>query len=131
MADLSIIEIIQEQAERLINAMRDRGVSLSYDEKSVEWLDGYIEELRQSNLRPETREVLFKSFSSFLGECIRHEYGGQWKEIEGQWGIQLPDSDFIFSPFSKVKKQFVFGSEEESILSFYKIIPALRDNPPS
>ena len=100
MADLSMMELIRDQAERLIKAMRGRGVSLSYDEKSVEWLDGYIEELRQSNLRPETREVLFQSFSCFLGECIRHRYGGQWSEMEGQWGIQLPGSDSIFNPFS-------------------------------
>jgi hypothetical protein len=127
MSDSSVVNIIQEQANLLIDAMRQQGVALSYDEKSVEWLDACIETLRHENIRPETRNVLLKSFSCFYGECIRQRCGGQWMEMDGQWGIQLTGSRYVFSPFAKVKQQFESGTEAESVLAFYGLIPFLRD----
>lgn len=71
---------------------------------------------------------LTTSIGSFLGECIIANYGGQWRESEGSWGVffsERNDRSAAF-PFNKVRKQLLNGADD-SILSFYDVIPIVFD----
>ncbi|MGO9311904.1 MAG: hypothetical protein ACLQBD_24145 [Syntrophobacteraceae bacterium] len=113
-------ESIKYNAELVIKQMKDLlGVTLSYDEESVEWLDNYIVGIR-GDLSREVMGHLVSLLGSFFGECIRRRYGGEWRQTEGQWAIVFDDRNAIF-PFAKMSKHF--QGEDESILGMYRTIP--------
>ena len=126
MADLSPLEMIQRNAALVIETAREQfGVTLHYDQESVEWLDEYIERLRQQNYPAEDIAMLINVFGSFVGECIRHQFGGAWEEDQGSWLIRFDANNAAF-PFNKVGKQFERGSSSgNSIAGFYTSIPRL------
>ncbi|HLM01059.1 MAG TPA: hypothetical protein VK400_08370 [Pyrinomonadaceae bacterium] len=99
--------------------------NLAYDEESVAWLDGYIERNRL-NWDAQTGEKLANILGSFLGECIRLNFGGEWQMTEYGLGIAFSDGNVTF-PFTKIRKQIRNGSED-SIADFYKSIPILFKN---
>lgn len=68
---------------------------------------------------------------SFLGECIRRNYGGKWTQFDGQWAVAFNERNAAF-PFNKLGKQFQNGHEGgDSIISFYTGVPAVfKLNPP-
>lgn len=99
--------------------------SLAYDEESVKWLDGYIERNRR-DWDEQSGEKLVNVLGSFLGECIRLNYGGEWQTTEYGPGIAFSDGNVTF-PFNKIRKQIQNGSED-SIASFYATIPILFKN---
>ena len=119
---------IKGLAQNLISTVSEKlGVHLKYDRPSVEWLDGYINRVRLS-LDESSIDGIATSIGSFLGECIIANYGGQWRESEGTWGVFFSDRDdrnAVF-PFNKVRKQLLNGAED-SILSFYEVIPVVFD----
>lgn len=100
----------------------NNGVVLDYDEDSVVWLDGYIEHNRRNWDAPMT-EKLASVLGSFLGECIRRNFGGEWKETENGLGVEVTENNVAF-PFNKIKKQIQNGSDD-SIASFYQTIPII------
>ena len=113
-------EAIRHNAELVIKQMKDRfGVTLSYDEESVAWLDDYIAGIRNV-LSRDIRDNLIDVFGSFFGECIRHRYGGVWMQTENGWAILFDDNNAVF-PFAKMSKHF--DEEGESILGLYTSIP--------
>lgn len=99
---------------------QNNGVDLSFDEDSVKWLDGYIER-NGKNWDEQTKERLSGVLGSFLGECIRLNFGGEWKMTEYGLGIVFDDGNAAY-PFNKIRKQIDNG-EEDSIASFYSTIP--------
>lgn len=124
MAEISPLEMIQRNAELVIATARQQfSETLHYDQASVEWLDGYIERLRQQKYAEDDIDKLINVFGSFLGECVRHEYGGEWSDEQGNWIIRFDAKNAAF-PFNKVLKQFKNGSKAgDSIASFYANIP--------
>ncbi len=127
MSELSPVEKIQRNAELVIETMREQGVDLDYDQKSVEWLDGYIERQRQQNPNHESNIYgLSNTLGSFLGECIRRQFGGEWAQSEYGWAIAFDEKNACF-PFNKVEKQLRNGAVD-SIAGFYGSIPALYGN---
>lgn len=120
---------IYENAVRVIEgcaSLSGLGSRFGYNRESVEWLDGYIDRLRDSGKFKEEEQLknLTVSFGCFLGECIKAAYGGAWREHNGAWGVFFKDSSGAF-PFSKVRKQLENGSEFHSILSFYDVLPRI------
>ncbi|MDQ3753879.1 MAG: hypothetical protein M3371_04015 [Acidobacteriota bacterium] len=117
-------EQIKDLAQNLTSTLSEMlGVNLKYDRASVEWLSGYIERIRL-NLDESSIDGLTNSIGSFLGECVIANYGGEWRESEGTWGIFFSgrnDRSAAF-PFNKVRKQLLNGAED-SILSFYDVLP--------
>lgn len=97
-------------------------VRLEFDAPSVEWLDGYIERNR-ANWSGAAAEQLSGVLGSFLGECIRAEYGGEWRETENGLAVAFSDGNAAF-PFNKIRKQIENGGED-SIASFYNSIAVL------
>src|SRR5579871_2075820 len=111
MAELTPLDMIQLNAKLVIDSTyKQFGVTLSYDAESVEWLDEYIERLRAQNYPDDDIDKLINVFGSYLGECIRHEYGGEWADEQGNWVIRFDAQNAAF-PFSKVLKQFKSGSD--------------------
>ncbi len=119
-------EQIEANAEMVIQQLRPlSGIEFGYNRESVEWLEGYIERLRQSNgLQDEaTREKLTSVFGSYLGECIVRCYGGRWEQREGVWCIAFDSRNAAF-PFAKVAKQMQNGLED-GMGSFFTLIPVV------
>jgi hypothetical protein len=100
-----------------------RGQDFGYTQDSVEWLEGYIERLRNSGEfdSAESKNRLTSVFGSFLGECIVRCYDGKWTQHDGVWCVAFSDGDMAF-PFAKVAKQFDNGFVD-GISSFFRAIP--------
>jgi hypothetical protein len=99
------------------------GARFGYNRESVEWVEAFIERQRvRPEFKAETQARMVQVLGSFLGECIIHTYGGEWREKDGDWGVFFDASNAAF-PFSKVGKQFDNGMESgDSILSFFDAI---------
>lgn len=105
----------------IVTVAQDSGVELSFDRASVAWTDEFIERLRYG-IDETLIDGLSVSIGAFLGECIRASYGGEWRQSEdGSWGVYFDDMNAAY-PFAKVQKQLKNG-KEDSILSFYEVIP--------
>ena len=119
-------EAIQQNAEVVVKQFASQlDVELGYNLDSVKWLDGYIERIRME-IKEKTRDKLINIFGSFLGECLKKEFGGNWTFSENGFGIEFPDKTTAF-PFNKVEKQFLNGSGD-SIYSFFTAIPFIMVN---
>lgn len=116
-------ENIRLNADLVVKTLgENNGVNLAFDEESVKWLDGYIERNRK-NWDEQTMEKLSGVLGSFLGECIRLNFGGEWKMDEYGLGIFFSEGNVAY-PFHKIKKQMING-EGDSIASFYATIPII------
>jgi hypothetical protein len=119
--DFATEHLIRENAELVINTCKQQmNVTLAYNEKSVAWVDDYIERNRKT-LSENQVEALINVIGSFLGECIQRNYGGIWSQRDEGLAICFDSKNCVF-PFNKVEKQFINGSED-SISSFYTLIP--------
>ena len=121
-----IEQSIRANAELVLQELRQlSGIHFGYTKEAVEWLEGYIERLRNSGQFDDvkTRGKLTSMFGSFLGECVIRCYGGEWKQHEGRWGVAFKDGDMAF-PFAKVAKQFENGGLD-GISSFFRVIPTI------
>ena len=112
------LEAIKANAELVLKAFNEQ--NLTYDEESVAWLDGYIERNRH-DWDEQKAEKLVNVLGSFVGECIRLNYGGEWQIMENGLGVKFSDGNAAF-PFNKIRKQILNGSGD-SIVSFYTMIP--------
>ena len=118
-------EKLHANAELVRTVAKERlGVDVGYDEAGVRWLDGYISRQHES-ASDELKAKLVNTLGSFLGECVRHTYGGQWtsEAQSGYWLVQLSPGNCLY-PFSKVHKQLQNGADD-SVLLFFTAIPAL------
>ena len=101
------------------------GVDFGYTQEAVEWLEGYIERLRNSGEfdTVEMKNKLTSVFGSFLGECVVRSYGGVWTQYDGEWCVAFSAGDMAF-PFAKVAKQLDNGVTD-GISSFFRSIPII------
>ena len=114
-------ENIRKNAELVIMVMgSENDVELGLNAESVEWVDGFIERQRVGADADKMND-LTNSLGSFLGECIRENFGGEWQGTEHGLGVVFEDGNAVF-PFSKTAKHF-FNGADDSIYSFYKTIP--------
>ncbi len=93
---------LREDAQLVIDVMREKeDVRLDYSADSVSWLDSYIERHR-AELDAGDKSVLQEKFGAFLGESIRHNYGGRWvKGSGGRWLIVF-DEERQAAPFDLI-----------------------------
>lgn len=119
MIDLQPIEANAALVVKMFDKPENGG--FGYDERSVEWLDGYIERNRL-NWDAATAEKLTSVLGSYLGECLRRNYGGEWTTTEYGLGVEIGGS--VAFPFSKVGKQIENGADD-SIASFYTTVPLI------
>ena len=124
-AMLAKIKVNAELANQRFMEISD--LEFAYDAPSVQWLDGYIERQRvRPGMDDDAVEGLVGVLGCWLGECIIACYGGEWAEIDGQWGVQFDGRNAVF-PISKMKKQFQNGSSD-SVSSFFETIPVIFSN---
>lgn len=123
------IEAIRANAQMVIqqlgpgSELRD---AFGYNRDSVQWVEGFIERQRiAGGFSHASVHTLVQVLGSFLGECVIHVYGGQWKTIDGRSGVFFDDRNAIF-PFAKVAKQFDNGVQGgDSIEDFFTAIPKI------
>ena len=91
---------LREDAQLVIQVMSEKeDVRLDYSTDSVSWLDTYIDEHR-AELDDGDKSVLQEKFGAYLGELIRHNYGGRWVRGSGdQWMIVF-DEEHQAAPFA-------------------------------
>lgn len=127
------LEKIRASAEMVVDdvgRLSGMGADFGYNRKSIEWVERYIERLRDSGQFSDqaNTENLTAVFGSFLGECLVRNYGGEWRNEEGRWGVYFGGKSAAF-PFSRVMKQFQNGLEDgDSILSLYDVVPVMLIN---
>jgi hypothetical protein len=122
-------EHIKANAELVLQQLQQlNGLDSGYTQESVEWLERYIERLRNSGEfdHEETKNKLISVFGSFLGECIVRSYGGTWRQHDEIWCVAFNDRNMAF-PFAKVAKQIDYGLED-GIASFFKAIPIVFED---
>ena len=98
-------------------------IEFGFNRASVQWVEGFIERLRQQSLPGESHSGLIGSLGSFLGECIVEATNGKWNwsTQEETWGVLFPVGAWAF-PYAKVSKQFENGVEGgDSVASFYDV----------
>lgn len=106
------------------------GIDFGYTRESVEWLEGYVERLRNSGEfeSVEMRDKLTSVFGSFLGECVVRCYGGRWRQHDGVWCVAFDDDNMAF-PFAKIAKQIDNGLDD-GIAGFFNVIPTIFNYQP-
>lgn len=111
-------------AELVRNIARGKlAVIVEYNEAGVRWLDAYIDRQRQT-ASEEVKSNLPSTLGSFLGECIRHTFGGQWvQDPEHGWMVRINDKLSVF-PFNKVAKQLA-NEDGESVSGLFTAISPL------
>jgi hypothetical protein len=112
-----------KELEDLAETVRSQ-LNLDYDAKSMKFIEGFIERQR-NNFDSEQRTGLINSIGSFVGQCIIKNYGGHWQVDQDTQAVcvALDGKNKIF-PFAKTSRQFENGLED-SVYSFYTIIPTL------
>ncbi len=93
---------LQEDAQLVIDVLSEKEeVQLDYSADSVSWLDTYIEQHREE-LDERDKSLLQEKFGAYLGESIRHNYGGRWvKGSDGNWMVVF-NEDHQASPFELI-----------------------------
>lgn len=122
---MSLEDLFRANAEMIIHQLGPlSGLEFGYNVNSVAWVDGFIEQQRtRSNPNQRPKDEWITVLGSFLGECIIRCFGGQWKNVNGQWAIHFDNRNAVY-PFAKVHKRFASGLED-SIEIFFKNIPIL------
>ncbi len=113
-------EKIAANAAKVMETFSEHG--LAFDSRSVEWIDGYVERNREG-WDADTRDHLGSILGSFLGECIRHNFGGSWEMTENGLAIMFTSGNGVF-PFNKINKHIANGTDD-SIRGFYDSITVL------
>ena len=118
--ELTLEEKLRMNADLIIEHLSSpAGFELGFDERSVEWIDGFIERQRcREDFDLAASDGLAQKLGSFLGECMCRGLGGEWKQLEEGIAVVFSDGNAAF-PLTKVRKQFANGPED-SILSFYQ-----------
>lgn len=128
MSEPTLEEKLRFNAELAIQRMKELArLDLSYDAASVRLLSEYIDQTRLT-MSGEVKQGMMNLLGSYLGECIRHQFGGTWQYTENGLAIIVNDKFGAF-PFNKIRKHFDNG-EEDSITSFFNTIPALVNGLP-
>ena len=91
---------LREDAQLVIAVLREKeDVQLDFSADSVSWLGEYIEQHRHE-LNAGDKSVLQEKFGAYLGESIRHTYGGRWVRAEGGDWMIVFDEAHEAAPFA-------------------------------
>jgi hypothetical protein len=119
------IRNIRANAELVVRMFaKETDFGFGYNRESVQWLDAYIEQIRNTQRTNEEFNQLVSNLGSFLGEAIIRSFGGKWSFDQRGWAILWDDFNLVY-PFMKVAKQLRNG-ESDSIFSFYAVTGAMR-----
>ncbi len=113
---------LQEDAQLVIDVISEKeSVQLDYSARSVRWLDSYIEQHR-GELDASEKSLLEEKFGAYLGETIRHNYGGRWTRAnDGEWAIAF-DEQHQTSPFTLIAEHL---DHHTALAQTFASLPAL------
>ncbi len=113
---------LREDAELVIEVLSEKeDIQLDYTADSISWLDAYIDEHR-AELDDGDKSVLREKLGAFLGESIRHNFGGRWvKGSDGNWMIVF-DEEHQAAPFD------IIGEHLDHSASLAQAIEHLPDS---
>ncbi len=113
---------LQQDAQLVIEVLGEaERVALDYSVDSVSWLDGYIERHR-ADLDAAEKTLLQQKFGAYLGETIRHNYGGRWARDEnGEWKIVFQEAQQA-APFA------IIGEHLDHHTALSEVIAHLPDS---
>jgi hypothetical protein len=119
-------ESIVANAELVRQMARKLGVEVGFDEAGVHWLGGFIDRQRSVATDAQKADAL-DTLGSFLGECIRRTYGGEWQENEHGLLVKINERVSVY-PFNKVQKHLK-NEDGDSVLGLFNSIPAMLTVP--
>jgi hypothetical protein len=86
---LSLLETTRGNAQVFVDGVKSAyEVELQRDRTGAEWLDWFVQS-RSEALDDKTRAGLIELVGCFLGECIIHEYGGEWADQDGRRCVRI------------------------------------------
>ena len=93
---------LHDDAQLVIDVINEKEqVQLDFSADSVRWLDSYIERHR-GELDAGDKSLLQEKFGAYLGESMRHNFGGRWTRDEhGEWTIVFGEERQA-SPFALI-----------------------------
>ncbi len=101
-------------------------IEVAYDLEGVRWLDGFIDGQR-NEATEEVKRKLSTTLGSYLGECIRQTYGGDWvQDAEYGLSVRITGGLSVF-PFNKVQMQLAAG-EGDSVLDLFTALAPILAN---
>ena len=99
---------------------------IEYNLEGVRYVEQFIEDYRSlPNITLDDKKDSALFLGSYLGECIIHNYGGEWstdKELNLVC-VRFDEKNCVF-PLTKTLKQLQNG-KEDSVYEFYRAIPLL------
>lgn len=118
----SMLKQLRDNAQIIIQDMRQYGIELKYDRASIAWLDSHVEQNRDSYDKEKIAQ-LANTIGVFLGECLIRNYEGQWTYVEAEkrWGVDLGGQVGIAFPGTKAYKHLTNGPAD-SILAFFDMM---------
>jgi hypothetical protein len=120
-----IVEGIKGNAEAVIQELAHlTDFEFGYNRQSVVWLEGLIERMKKDGaFKGDGRDKLISAFGSYLGECVVHCYGGEWKRRHGAWAISFSEELYAF-PYAAVGTQVDIGVAG-GIRTFFDMLPIM------
>lgn len=114
---------LKADAQLVIDVIGEKeSVKLDYSTESVRWLDDYIERHR-GELDAGDKSLLQEKFGAYLGESIRHNYGGRWTRTgSGEWTIVFDDRQQA-SPFALIGEHL---DHHTALAQTFASLPRLR-----
>jgi hypothetical protein len=122
-----MIEQPCEKAETVRRFARNyRNANIDFDRSGVQWLDGFIDWLREKGVDESNGKRSF-ALGSFLGVCIIETFGGRWVRTECGWKVNLAPSHEI-DPYSIIRLHLECGPQYSVLLAFDSILAPARSN---
>lgn len=90
-------------------------IELSYDEASLLRIDEIISTAWPQSSSGQEIPKRVEIWASYLGECFRAIFGGEWIKTEAGWGVRI--GKVVLSVFAKMEKRFQNGMGDS--ISFY------------
>ncbi len=107
-----------------------RNADVEFDRSGVEWLDRFIDWLREKKADTYDEERIF-ALGSFYGTCLAETIGGKWACDDDCWKL-IPLDKCDLDPFQSVRLHLQIG-QKHSVLNAFDAITALphKDDEPS
>ncbi len=113
---------IRNSADYAIRITKEKlNISLSFDESSLQTLEGLLDKAfqnfselsKQSKLEEKTIQQNTKTWGSYLGELIRHRFGGEWHKEAEAYVLQVKGISFY--PHSFVQQRVTINPKYSAI----------------
>ncbi|WP_437203299.1 hypothetical protein [Planctomicrobium sp. SH664] len=115
----------QRQAELVVGVFADElDITLTYDAAGIAHLATYLEQAREMLQTPLAEQAVF-NLGAFLGESIRRTCGGEWREREGWWGIEI-GPEVIACPFVQIQAQLREGPDQ-AVTRYFSCLQEIVD----